>query len=67
MLRAGKDRIELLLALGASRWEAVQAAVQRCTRIALTPIINQMNVVRSCCLKHPRLALLLPSRPSSTR
>ena len=46
-LPAGKDRIELLLALGASRWEAVQAAVQRCIRIALTPIINQMNVVRA--------------------
>ena len=41
----GKDRIEQLLALGASRWEAVQASVQRCVKVALTPIINQMNVV----------------------
>ena len=42
---AGKDRIEQLLALGATRWEAVQAALQRCVRVALTPILNQMNVV----------------------
>ncbi|CAK0785180.1 hypothetical protein CVIRNUC_008386 [Coccomyxa viridis] len=41
----GKDRIEQLLALGATRWEAVQAALQRCVRVALTPILNQMNVV----------------------
>ena len=43
--RAGKDRIEQLLALGATRWEAVQASLQRCVRVALTPILNQMNVV----------------------
>jgi len=42
---AGKDRIEQLLALGATRWEAVQASLQRCVRVALTPILNQMNVV----------------------
>ena len=42
---AGKDRIEQLLALGATRWEAAQAALQRCVRVALTPILNQMNVV----------------------
>ena len=42
---AGKDRIEQLLALGATRWEATQASIQRCVRVALTPILNQMNVV----------------------
>lgn len=42
---AGKDRIEQLLALGATRWEATQASLQRCARVALTPILNQMNVV----------------------
>ncbi|EIE21804.1 putative membrane protein [Coccomyxa subellipsoidea C-169] len=41
----GKDRIEQLLALGATRWEATQASIQRCVRMALTPIMNQMNVV----------------------
>ncbi|CAL8471622.1 g11164 [Coccomyxa elongata] len=41
----GKDRIEQLLALGATRWEATQASIQRCVRVALTPILNQMNVV----------------------
>jgi hypothetical protein len=42
---AGKDRIEQLLALGATRWEAMQTGLQRCVRVALTPILNQMNVV----------------------
>ena len=42
---AGKDGIEQLLALGATRWEAAQATLQRCVRVALTPILNQMNVV----------------------
>ena len=59
MRGAGKDRIEQLLALGASRWEAVQAAVQRCTKMALTPILNQMNVVgaRGCHPLNPRVPL----------
>lgn len=42
---AGRDRIELKLAIGASRWEAAQETLQRATRVALTPILNQMNVV----------------------
>ncbi|KAK9840558.1 hypothetical protein WJX81_000987 [Elliptochloris bilobata] len=44
-LATGKDRIELKLAIGASRWEATQETLQRATRVALTPILNQMNVV----------------------
>ena len=42
---AGKDRVELLLAMGASRWEATREAVSRSVRVACMPIINQMNVV----------------------
>lgn len=42
---AGKQRIEELLALGASRWEATHAARRRCIRMALMPTLNQMNVV----------------------
>lgn len=41
----GKDRIEQLLAFGANRWEATHAARRRCIRLALMPILNQMNVV----------------------
>ncbi len=37
--------MELLLAVGASRWEAVRGAVTRSIRVALTPILNQLNVV----------------------
>ncbi|CAL8471623.1 g11165 [Coccomyxa elongata] len=42
---SGKERIEELLALGASRWEATHAARRRCIRMALMPTLNQMNVV----------------------
>ncbi len=42
---AGRDRVELKLAIGASRWEATQETLQRAVRVALTPILNQMNVV----------------------
>ncbi len=42
---AGKERIEELLALGASRWEATHAARRRSIRMALMPTLNQMNVV----------------------
>ena len=42
---AGKDRVEYLLSLGATRWEATKALMQRCVRTALTPIVNQLNVV----------------------
>ena len=41
----GRDRIELKLAIGASRWEATQETLQRSVKVALTPILNQMNVV----------------------
>ena len=42
---AAKDKIELLLSLGATRWEATRETVARCVKLALTPILNQMNVV----------------------
>lgn len=44
-LATGGDRVELLLALGASRREACRDAVARAVRLALTPIMNQMNVI----------------------
>jgi putative ABC transport system permease protein len=44
-LATGGDRVELLLALGASRREACRDAVARAVRLALTPILNQMNVI----------------------
>ena len=50
---AGRDKIELLLSLGATRWEASRETVSRCVRLALTPILNQMNVVvRAVQLMH---------------
>ena len=42
---ANGDRIELLLCLGASRWEATRGSVSRAVRLALTPLLNQLNVV----------------------
>jgi ABC-type iron transport system FetAB permease component len=52
---AAKDKIELLLSLGATRWEATRDTVARCVKLALTPILNQMNVV-------VRLATVVPAR-----
>ena len=44
-LATGGDRIEMMLALGASRREACRDAVARAVRLALTPILNQLNVI----------------------
>lgn len=35
----------MLLAMGATRLEATREAVQRACRMALTPLLNTMNVV----------------------
>ena len=42
---AGKDKMELLLSMGGSRWEASREIIQRCVKLAMTPVLNQMNVV----------------------
>ncbi|DBA66382.1 TPA: hypothetical protein ACH3X2_002364 [Trebouxia sp. C0005] len=44
-LTTGKGRIELLLALGATRMEATRETMQRCLVLALTPVLNQMSVM----------------------
>ena len=41
----GRDGVEALLALGASRVEASRGAVRRAARLALTPLLNSLNVV----------------------
>jgi hypothetical protein len=41
----GKDQIERLLALGASRYEATADLVGRSVRLAMTPLLNTMSVV----------------------
>lgn len=43
-LSTGRDRVEALLAAGATRWEAAEDGVRRAVRMALTPTLNQMNV-----------------------
>lgn len=42
---AGKDQIERLLALGASRGEATADLVGRSVKLAMTPSLNTMSVV----------------------
>lgn len=42
---AGREKIELLLSIGASRWEATREAISRAVRVACMPILNQMSVV----------------------
>lgn len=41
----GKDQIERLLALGASRSEATADLVCRSVKLAMTPLLNTMSVV----------------------
>ena len=44
-LHAGRERVELLLSIGASRMEATKGVIQRSIVTALTPALNQMSVV----------------------
>lgn len=44
-LSAGRERVEALLAVGATRMEATRGVVQRSLHVALIPMINQMSVV----------------------
>ena len=41
----GKDRVEIMLALGATRMEAARSVLQRSLLVALTPVLNQLSVV----------------------
>jgi len=43
-VRTECDRIESLLALGATRWEAARATIQQSVRTGLTPTLNAMTV-----------------------
>ena len=40
-----RDQVEMLLALGANRWEAARGPVQQAVRTGMIPIINSMMVV----------------------
>ena len=42
---SGGDGLELMLCLGASRWEAARGPVARAAKLAMTPILNQLSVV----------------------
>ena len=42
-----RDRVEALLALGATRWEAARGSVRDAIRTGMTPVINSMMVVGS--------------------
>ncbi|MDA7979992.1 MAG: iron export ABC transporter permease subunit FetB [Pirellulales bacterium] len=44
-LTAQRDRVEMLLSLGATRWEAAREPVATAIRAGMTPIINSMTVV----------------------
>ncbi len=44
-LVTGRDRVEALLALGATRWEAAREPVRAAVRTGMIPIINSMMVV----------------------
>jgi putative ABC transport system permease protein len=44
-LDASRDQVDMLLALGASRWEAARGPIQQAIRTGMIPIINSMLVV----------------------
>jgi putative ABC transport system permease protein len=44
-LSASRSVIEVLLALGATRWEAARLSVRRAVRTGMTPVLNAMMVV----------------------
>ena len=44
-LTSKRDRIETLLALGATRWEAARSPIQEAIRTGMTPVINSMMIV----------------------
>jgi putative ABC transport system permease protein len=44
-LEQGRDRVEALLALGATRWEAARPVVADAVRTGMIPILNAMSVV----------------------
>jgi len=44
-LAGGRDRVETLLALGATRWESARESIQRAVRTGMIPTINTMMVV----------------------
>lgn len=44
-LDSQRDRVDALLAMGATRWEAAREAVQNAVRTGMVPIINSMMVV----------------------
>ncbi|MGV6393775.1 ABC transporter permease [Pseudomonas caspiana] len=44
-LSSGRSTVEMILALGGSRWEAAQMAARQAVRAGMTPTLNQMTVV----------------------
>ncbi|MET0609886.1 MAG: iron export ABC transporter permease subunit FetB [Pseudomonas caspiana] len=44
-LSSGRSTVEMILALGGSRWEAAQMAARQAVRAGMTPTLNQMSVV----------------------
>jgi len=44
-LTAGRDTVEMILALGGTRWEAAQAPIRSAVRAGMMPTLNQMTVV----------------------
>jgi len=43
-LSSGADKVEKLLAMGATRWEATRAPVARAVKLAMTPLLNQVGL-----------------------
>lgn len=62
-LTARRDRVEMALALGATRWEAALAPAREAVRAGMIPTLNQMSVVGVVSLPGMMTGQVLAGQP----
>jgi putative ABC transport system permease protein len=62
-LTARRDRVEMALALGATRWEAARAPAREAVRAGMIPTLNQMSVVGVVSLPGMMTGQVLAGQP----
>ncbi|KAG6873466.1 hypothetical protein C0995_015169 [Termitomyces sp. Mi166 len=61
--RENRDKVEMLLAYGASRMEACNPIAREALRLALTPVVNQMSVIGMIAIPGMMTGALLGGAP----
>ncbi|KAG6868184.1 hypothetical protein C0993_006479 [Termitomyces sp. T159_Od127] len=62
-LQENRDKVEFLLAYGASRMEACNPIAREALRLALTPVVNQMSVIGMIAIPGMMTGALLGGAP----